>query len=132
VAPSSGVEEYIATARRGAQSRLRELRAAIRDAAPHADESLSYGRPFYSYKGKVGIQRRLCYFGLLNSGIGFYMRPKDLDPHEAEVTKFRRTKSALFFSLDTPIPVTLITRLVADAVERADSLPSVPSSKEKH
>ena len=87
------VDEYIASAPKGAQPKLRELRTAIRAAAPNADESLSYGMPFYSYRGEVGVGARLCYFGLKTDGIGFYMRPKDFSNHLDKVAELQSSKS---------------------------------------
>ncbi|TLX99039.1 MAG: DUF1801 domain-containing protein, partial [Thaumarchaeota archaeon] len=58
------VDEYIAAARKEVQPKLREIRTAIREVAPDALESISYGMPFYSYKGEQGFKGRLCYFGL--------------------------------------------------------------------
>jgi uncharacterized protein YdhG (YjbR/CyaY superfamily) len=59
------VDEYITAAPKEVQPKLREVRAAIREAAPEAVESISYGMPFYSFKGESGFKARLCYFGLL-------------------------------------------------------------------
>ena len=89
--PVKDVDGYIASAPKDAQTKLRELRTAIRAAAPNAEDSLSYGMPFYSYRGEVGA--RLCYFGLKTDGIGFYMRPKDFSSHLGKVAKFQSTKS---------------------------------------
>jgi len=74
--------------------------------------------PFYSYKGEVGIERRLCYFGLQRASIGLFLRPKDLEPHAEEIAKYKSTKSALRFPLDEPIPIPVIKRLVRDADRR--------------
>ncbi len=45
------VDEYIANAPKDIHSKLRELRRAIRTAVPKAEESISYGMPYYYYKG---------------------------------------------------------------------------------
>ena len=52
------VDEYIAQAPDEAQEKLQELRAVIKAAAPEAEERISYGMPYYYYKG------RLVYFQL--------------------------------------------------------------------
>ncbi len=112
------VDEYIRAAPAGTRSLLRKVRAAIRRAAPGADESISYGLPFYSYKGEAGIERRLCYFGLQRASLGVYFRPRDLDPHARAVAKYRGSKSALRFALDQPVPIPLIEKLVRNAARR--------------
>ncbi len=51
----STVEDFIAAQPAESQSRLRNLRKLILDAAPHVGESIKYGIPFYTYHGL------LCY-----------------------------------------------------------------------
>lgn len=114
---AKNVEEYIATAPIEVQPKLRQVRAAIRAAAPDAVESISYGMPFYSYKGEAGFKGRLVYFGLLKSKIALYMRPKDIEPHMNEASEYKSTKSALQFPLDQAIPVSLIQKLIRDAMK---------------
>lgn len=111
------VDQYIAGAPKNAQPKLREVRAAIRDVAPDAVESISYGMAFYSYKGKSGIRGRLCYFGLHTTHIGLYLLPPIIEEHVDELAGYETTKSALHLPLDRPIPVSLIKRLVGDAIK---------------
>lgn len=115
---AASVDRYIRAAPVQVQSVLRRLRAAIREAAPDAEESISYGMPFYSYKGEAGVERRLCYFALQRGSIGLFLRPKDLNPHAESIAKYRSTKSALRFPIDRPIPLALVKKLVRDAVRR--------------
>lgn len=84
------------------------MRGAIRRSAPGAVESISYGMPFYSFRGETGPRARLCYFGFLKKRFVFYTRPVFLEEHANEVTRYRSTTSALHFARDKPIPVRLI------------------------
>jgi uncharacterized protein YdhG (YjbR/CyaY superfamily) len=115
------VDEYIAGAPKEVQPKLREVRAAIREVAPGAVESISYGMPFYSFKGESGFKGRLCYFGLLKANIGFYLRPLVIEEHMDEVAKYATSKSALQFTLDRPIPVSLIKKLVRDGIKKHEA-----------
>ena len=115
---AKSVDQYIRAAPVATQAVLRKVRAAILEAAPGADESISYGMPFYSYKGEVGIERRLCYFGLQREDLALYLRPKDLEPHAERIAEYRSTKSTLRFPLDRPVPVPLLKQLVRDAVRK--------------
>jgi uncharacterized protein YdhG (YjbR/CyaY superfamily) len=112
------VNQYILEAPVETRAVLRKVRAAIREAAADADEGISYGMPFYSYKGEVGFERRLCYFGLQRATLMLYFRPKDLEPHAEQAAPYRSAKSALRFPLDRPIPIPLVKALVRDAVRR--------------
>ncbi|HYK92776.1 MAG TPA: DUF1801 domain-containing protein [Thermoplasmata archaeon] len=117
------VDTYIEESPKSVQPRLREIRAAVRRAAPDAVESMSYGMPFYSFKGESGFKARLCYFGLLKKKMVFYTRPVFLRAYRDEVEAYLSTKSALHFPLDKPIPAQLIEKLVRNgtAMHKAGS-----------
>ena len=113
------VDTYVKNAPREFQSTLREIRSAIKDAAPDAVESISYGMPFYSFKGESGFQARLCYFGVLKSKkIAFYFRPMVIEELRDEVEPYLTTKSALQFSLNRPLPLPLIKKLVRTGIRK--------------
>lgn len=116
--PENDVDEYIRAAPAGTRAVLTRVRSAIRAAAPDAEESISYGMAFYSYKGETGIDRRLCYLGHRGRSVVFYFRPMDLEPHAKELAAYRSAKSALRFSVDQPIPIPLIKKLVRSAERR--------------
>ena len=111
-------DEYMENTPADARSKLSEVRAAITEAAPEAVESISYGMPFYSFSGESGVDERLCYFGLSKDKkkIAFYTRPIFLERVIGEAKRFMTSKSALQFSLDEPIPVHLIKKIVANGI----------------
>ena len=108
---SREVDEYIRKAPAGAQAKLREVRAAIREAAPGAEESISYRIPFYSYGG------RLAWFGLFKEHIGLFIRPPVLEEHREELRGYAMTKSSLHLPLDRKVPAALVRKLVRAAVK---------------
>ena len=118
MSPAKDVDMYIESAPKDSQSKLREIRAAIREAAPDSVESISYGMPFYSFKGESGFQARLCYFGLLKKRIAFYARPMVLEEHMDDVEPYMTAKSALQFPLDRPVPARLVKELVRTGIRK--------------
>ena len=114
--PVKDVDTYIQNAPKEVRQKLREIRTAIREAAPDSVETISYGMPFYSFKGESGFRARLCYFGLLKDQIVFYTRPVFLEECMDEVRAYLSTKSALHFPLKGPIPVQMIKKLVRDGI----------------
>ncbi|MEO9321604.1 MAG: DUF1801 domain-containing protein [Nitrososphaera sp.] len=100
------VDSYIATAPKELQAKLEELRAAIRQVAPEATESISYRMPFYSYCG------RLAWFSLMKNHIGLYLRPPIVELHKKELANYTTTKSAIHFPLDQKLPIPLIKKVV--------------------
>ncbi len=106
------VDDYISAAPKEAQGKLNEVRAAIREAAPTAVESISYKMPYYSYRG------RLAWFGLHKEHIGLYLRPPVVEEHKKELAGYVTTKSAVHLPLDKKIPAALIKKLVRARVEK--------------
>jgi uncharacterized protein YdhG (YjbR/CyaY superfamily) len=117
---AKNVDAYIENAPNEVQPKLRKIRTAIREAAPDSVETISYGMPFYSFKGESGFHARLCYFGLLKNKkrIAFYSRPVVIEEHMDEVQTYLTSKSALQFRLDKPVPVPLIKKLVKTGIRK--------------
>lgn len=104
---AKSVEAYIAATPKAHQPKLRQVRAAIRKAAPKAEEKISYGMPYYGYKG------RLAYFALMKNHIGLYIPPPILRQHAKELKKYSTSASATVrFPLDKKLPLALIAKLV--------------------
>ena len=103
---SKDVDEYISRAPKEVQGKLEELRTAIREAAPTAVERISYGMPYYDYKG------RLIYFRLTKAHIGLYVPPPVIEEHKNELADYQAAKATVRFPLNKKLPITLIKKLV--------------------
>jgi uncharacterized protein YdhG (YjbR/CyaY superfamily) len=112
---SKSVDAYIASAPKSIQSKLKEVRIAIKEATPGALESISYRMPYYNYKG------RLAWFGIHKSYVGFYIRPPVIEEYKNELANYKTTKSAIHFPIDQKIPVLLIKKLVKARMKKNDS-----------
>lgn len=108
---AKNVDEYIAAAPAEHRAKLKELRALIKSCAPEAVEKISYGMPYYGYKG------RLAYFLLAKEHIGLYIMPRVLERFEADVRKYRTGKATIRLELDEKLPVALIKKLVKAGVK---------------
>ena len=100
------VDAYISAAPQEVRGKLNALRMAIKEAAPTALESISYGMPYYAYKG------RLAWFALAKAHIGLYLRPPVIKEHMNELTDYGTTKSTVRFPLGEKIPIRLVKKLV--------------------
>ena len=105
------VDSYIDSAPREVREKLRQVRGAIREVAPLARESVSYGMPYYAYKG------RLAWFGLHTGHIGLYLRPPVVEEHRKDLKGYVTTKSAVHLPLGKKIPVSLVKKLVRARME---------------
>ncbi len=109
--PSKEVDSYIARCPRKVQGKLRELRATIQRTVPDATELISYSMPGYCYPG-YSYKGMFAWFGLQSNHIGLYLRPPTLWDNRRELSRYKRTKSALHLPLDKEIPAPLVKRLV--------------------
>jgi uncharacterized protein YdhG (YjbR/CyaY superfamily) len=109
------VDGYISAAPIEVRDKLEEVRAAIREVAPTAAESISYQMPYYNYKG------RLAWFALQRRHIGLYLRPPLIEEHKKELAGYETTKSAVHLSLDKRIPVSLVKKLVKARMRMNDA-----------
>lgn len=100
------VDDYISQKPEEIQSKLIQLRKLIKEIAPEAKEKISYGMPFYEYKG------RLVYFALMKNHIGLYIPPPIIEQHKKELENYGTTVSAVHLPLDKDLPVALITQLI--------------------
>lgn len=104
------VEEYISSAPKETQSKLRQLRSLIKEAAPEAEEKISYSMPYYGYKG------RLAYFAYAKKHVGLYLMPPLVQDHRKELEGYETSTSAIRFPLSENLPVPLIKKLLKAAV----------------
>lgn len=100
------VDNYIAGAPKEQQERLQTLRKTIKEVAPEAEEKISYGMPFYAYKG------RLVYFATAKAYTGLYIPPPIIFDHAQALQQYTTTKSAIHFPLTQDLPIELIKKLV--------------------
>lgn len=100
------VDAYIAAFPKRVQRKLKEVRAAIKQTAPNAEERISYGMPYYSYKG------RLAYFAAHETHIGLYLSPPVIEKFKNELGKHKTAKATVRFPLDREFPVSLIKKLI--------------------
>ncbi len=112
-APSKSITGYINTAPKGAQKKLREMRACIRTSAPGAKESLKWGMPAFSYR------RILVTFAAFKNHIGFYPTPSAVRAFANDLSKFATAKGSIQFPLEKPLPLTLIRKITAFRVRES-------------
>jgi uncharacterized protein YdhG (YjbR/CyaY superfamily) len=109
------VAAYIAAAPKEIRAKLTQLRAIIRATAPKAEEKISYGMPYYGYKG------RLAYFAAAKRHVGLYVMPPIVANHKKELKKYETLTATVRFPLDEPLPTALIKKLVRAGVKQNEA-----------
>lgn len=102
----TSIEEYIATFPVETQKTLKKLRAAIKSAAPKAEEKISYQMPTFYLNGN------LVHFAAFKNHIGFYPAPRGIEAFKEELSAYEGSKGAVRFPMDKPLPLALIRRIV--------------------
>jgi uncharacterized protein YdhG (YjbR/CyaY superfamily) len=116
---SREVDAYIRKCPPKAQVRLREVRKAIREAAPGAAEGIrqfsipSVACPTYSRGVYDGV---FVWYGLQRNHVGLYLRPPTIGDHEKELAGYVTTKSAVHLPLDRRVSGTLVKKLVKASI----------------
>jgi uncharacterized protein YdhG (YjbR/CyaY superfamily) len=99
------IDQYIAHFPPDVQEKLEKIRAAIRKAAPDAEETIRYKMPSFVLKGN------LVYFAAFKKHIGFYPRTTAIGKFRKELAAYEGAKGSVRFPLDKPIPTALIGRI---------------------
>ncbi len=110
------VEAYIEGAPKEIRGMLIDLRRAIRAAAPHAYEKISYSIPYYGYKG------RLAYFRYAKQHVGLYVMPPIVAQYKKELAGYQTAASAIRFPYTEKLPLVLIGKLIRARVKLNESL----------
>ena len=101
------IDTYISSFPLITQKRLSEIRLLIKQAAPAAEEIISYQMPAYKLYGM------LVYFAGYKNHIGFYPTASGIKQFQLEIVAYKHSKGAVQFPINEPIPADLVARIVA-------------------
>lgn len=109
------IDEYIAAFPTEIQIILEQVRRAVQEAAPDAEETISYAMPAFKLNGN------LVYFAGYKHHIGFYATPNGHEAFKAELAVYKTGKGSVQFPLNQPMPIDLIKRMVAFRVKENEA-----------
>jgi uncharacterized protein YdhG (YjbR/CyaY superfamily) len=119
------IDEYISGFSPEVQAILQEIRAAISNAAPDAEETISYRIPAFTQNGV------LVYFAAFKNHIGLYPPVKGDAALMKSISRYAGEKGNLQFPLDRPIPYALIKRIAKHRVKQNTAKAAVKKTKQK-
>lgn len=113
------IDEYIAGFPPDVQDILEKIRVTIRQAAPDAEEKISYQIPTFFLKGN------LVHFAAFKKHIGFYPTSTGIEKFKDELSVYEGGRGSVKFPLDRPMPFGLISKIVEfrvkENLERAEA-----------
>lgn len=119
------IDEYIANFPKEVQETLQELRATIKNAAPEAEEAISYQMPTFKLKGN------LVHFAAYKNHIGFYPTPSGIEKFKEELSAYEGAKGSVKFPIDQPLPLDTIAKIVKFRVTENLEKAEAKSKKKK-
>lgn len=106
------IDDYIAGFAPGVREKLEKIRATIADAAPGAEQSISYRIPAFKLNGP------LLYFAAFKNHIGMYpMTAGTKAKFAKELSGYEQGTGTVRFPHDRPIPYGLISRIAGFRVK---------------
>lgn len=100
------VDAYISGFPPKTQALLKEMRNLIRQAAPKAEEVISYNMPAFKQDGM------LVYYAGNKAHIGFYPTASPIKFFKNELTAYKTSKGAIQFPVEEGIPAALVKKIV--------------------
>ena len=114
---AAAIDAHLATLPDDQRLALQHLRETIRDAAPEAEEGISYGAPAFRYKG-----RPLVTYNAAKTHCAFYcMSPALMVEREAELVGFDTSKGTIRFMPGKPLPDGLVADIVRARLKEIDT-----------
>ena len=100
------IEEYIASFPQNVQTTLQQIRQVIKEAAPQAQEVISYGMPAFKQN------HILVWFAAFRNHIGFFPKVTAMEAFKEKLSNYQTSKGTIRFPLDKPIPIELVKEIV--------------------
>ena len=119
----TNVDEYISGFPPETQAVLQKVRAAIKKAAPKAEEIISYNMPAYKQNGM------LVFFAGYKTHIGFYPTAAGIAAFKKEISDYKNAKGSVQFPLDKPMPLKLVADIVKFKIKDNEMRSSKKSKK---
>lgn len=105
------IDEYISQFPLEIQEILKTLRKVIKDAAPDAEEKISWQMPTFVLHGN------LVHFAAHKNHIGFYPSPSGIEAFKQELSEYKGAKGSVQFPLNKPLPYEIIRKIVKFRVD---------------
>jgi uncharacterized protein YdhG (YjbR/CyaY superfamily) len=103
----TSVDDYLSRLSDDKHAALSKLRKDIKAAAPRAEECISYQIPAFRLDGRV-----LVWFHAAAAHCSFFPGAHPIKACERDLKKYETSKGTIRFSPDTPLPATLVRKLV--------------------
>lgn len=114
--PAKTVDEYISKAPERFQKPLKDLRRAIKSAAPDAEETIAWQMPCYKHNGV------LVFFAAFKNHMSFFPASRTIVPKFKNRLKgYEISGTTIHFTLEKPLPSALVKQMVRARMRENES-----------
>jgi uncharacterized protein YdhG (YjbR/CyaY superfamily) len=121
-AEPKNIDEYLMDQPEKVRVVLEKLRHTIKQAAPKAEEVISYKMPAFKYHGM------LVYFAAFKNHCSFFPGSTSGLTEIKELKEYITSKGTLQFTVDKPLPVTLVKKIVKLRVKQNEEKEALKKS----
>jgi uncharacterized protein YdhG (YjbR/CyaY superfamily) len=114
VPAAKSVDAYLKAAPDDVRPKLEQLRKVVETMVPDAEEGISYGMPYYKYKGA------LVGFAAFKNHIGFFPGAIVRD-FKKQLAGYKTSKGTVQLPLERRLPVSLVKTLIAASLKRNEA-----------
>ena len=109
------IDQYLDALEEPKHTTLAQLRQTILDILPEAEQGISYGVPAFKVRGKT-----IAGFAAFKDHLSYLPHSGSVFPQlKDELTGYSTTSGALRFSIDQPLPASLVEKLIAVRLQQA-------------
>src|SRR5690349_13643709 len=113
---AKSIDEYLSALDPAYRAELERIRGLVTDLVPDAEEAISYGMPTLKYKN-----RALVYFTASKKHLSFYPSSWAIEELKEQLEGYKTTEHAIQYTLDKPLPSSLVEALVRVHVRDIDA-----------
>jgi uncharacterized protein YdhG (YjbR/CyaY superfamily) len=109
------IDDYIAAQPAEISPLLQKIRLAIHEAAPNAEETISYQMPAFKQNGA------LVYFAAFKDHLSFFPTGSGVEAFKDRLKMYKTSKGTIQLPLDQPLPLDLIKEIVRFRVKETSA-----------
>lgn len=104
--PYKTIDQYIKLFPSAVQKHLLQLKRLVKELAPEAVETISYGIPTFDLHG------HLVHFAGYEHHIGFYPTSSGIAAFKDRLSRYKLSKGTVQFPIEKPLPIPLIRAII--------------------
>jgi uncharacterized protein YdhG (YjbR/CyaY superfamily) len=103
----SVIDNYLYPIAAPKRAELEKIRKLVTEIAPKSEEVISYGMPGFKYEGKY-----LLGFNAFKDHLSLFPTSEPIEAFKNELTGFTLSKGTIQFTVEHPIPETLVKDII--------------------